>query len=134
MATWLERLYYAGSLRRAGRFADALAQVDAALPGLVREMGNQTSSVQQAYLERGIALVGLNRAAEAVAALRSAHVFGRTHDFETRQDVAGYYYAHALAMLERCAQAHAIATELAARKIKMPPDKNPFDGSPCKAQ
>ncbi len=131
IATWQERVFFANTLRRAGRAGDALAQIDQALPGLERERGTDTPFVQRALMERGIALVQLGRDAEAIAPLRFAHDYGRGHDFEDRQGIVGFYYVEALAHLGRCDEARSIAGELAKRKIRIDEPRASVAGLAC---
>ena len=110
-------MFFANTLRRAGQAARALAQLDQALPGLERQRGGDTAFVQRALMERGMALVDLDRDAEALAPLHSAHEYGQKHAFEKRQDSVAGYYLLALSGLGRCVDALPLAEEIARRHL-----------------
>ena len=130
-AVAMERLYYAVTLNRRARHAQALAQLDQALP-IMQKAEPDSEEVPRARGERGIALLALERAADALPGLQAAHVHGRTHGFQNRQGRYGRAYARALARLGRCDQAREVVGELARRKVNFESDDpHPFDGTGC---
>jgi len=131
-AVALERSYYARSLLLAGRFGQALQQIELALPVLQHDLGEAHVEVVTARMRQGIALSGLGRHAEALPLLAAVHAYGRDHPFEDRQASAGHAYAHELALLGRCDEANAVVAELHARNLDPAQDgKSPMDGSAC---
>jgi tetratricopeptide (TPR) repeat protein/tRNA A-37 threonylcarbamoyl transferase component Bud32 len=131
MAVWKDRVNYSSGLRRAGRHADALAQLDQAEPGLQRESGEDATLLQRARLTRGAVLIDMKRDADAVAPLKSVHEFARTHDFQKRQGQVAAYYAKGLAGAGKCAEARAVLVEMAQRKIALKPDDDPLANTSC---
>jgi len=132
VATLNERAYYGVTLNRAKRFREALGQFQIAQPGMLRELGKDHDNTQYVNYGLGRALVGLDRYAEALTPLAAAHAHGREHGFQDRQGSVGFFYAAALAHLDRCAEAKAIIDELSQRKIDfLREGKHPFEGTRC---
>ena len=133
VATALERVYYGFTLNRAGRPADALAQLEPARAVLEHELGRDHDSPQLANLLAGRALLALDRAGEAAVRLQAVHAYARAHPFEDRQGGVGTLLADALARVGRCAPAREVLRELADRGIAQGTDDAPapLSGTPC---
>ena len=132
VATLLERVYLANTLKAAGRNREALAEFDAALPGLRQQLGPEHDEVQNFAVARASVLINLGRAAEALEPMRAAHAYARVHPFENRQGEVGTQYAHVLALLDRCSQARGVLDELHRRRIDVPADASPpLAGTRC---
>ncbi|MBE2210462.1 MAG: serine/threonine protein kinase [Xanthomonadaceae bacterium] len=128
-----EHLYYGNTLLRAGRNADALAEIERAAGPIHATLPAQSDSPMQSRYLRGVALLRVGRFGEAAAELLQAHEYGRTHPFHDRQALVAWYLAQARARLGDCANARATLADMAARGIPLPDDKPPpLQGTGCR--
>lgn len=114
----LQRLMVANTLHQAGRSREALAEFDAALPSLKRQVGADNDRVQQYTFLRARALIELGRVDEALPSLKSVYSYGREHPEDTNALGFGRGYARALAIANRCSEAAAVLDALQRRKVK----------------
>lgn len=133
VATWNERTYFGFTLNSAGQFPQGLAQFTVARRGLQRELGNEHDNTQLATYGMGRSLLGMKQYAKAIEPLQTVHVYARTHAFEQRQDMVGFFFASALAGAQRCEDARSVIAELQRRRIALPRDKpDPLADTGCR--